>query len=803
MIRIENKQILINGTPTIIIAGEIHYFRLDKTDWQDRIDKLKAAGCNGVSSYIPWICHEFQEGFIDLEGKTRPELDLAGFIDLCAANDLYFFARPGPFIMAEMKNEGLPYWIYEKHPEIVPVTWDGKKVPTKTVDYLAPSFLKEVQKWYKAVMGVIKPRLITNGGNIIALQLDNEIGMLSWVSNSPDLTDNVLLDFSQWLQKQYSKDILAERYSVDLDDLEALQECFHSPKEEYAAQFAKDLGYYMRNRFARYVKTLRGYAEEFGVQNIPFVINIHGTGGGRGLTYPIGISQLYEAYTQERGYISGADYYLGDLTMLNFQDLYLCNAFMDGVNLPDQPLTAVEFSCGDGNYGNNFSGRHHPSAADFTTRMCIAQGHRLLNCYLFCGGVNYRFPEALGDGNDRISFTGERHGFAAPVSPEGELNYTYPRMARVFRTIMGVSTKLAAMEEERDNLAFGFIPDYFMTESLYPKSERVKEIFSSLEANRAYSAWESLARALLLAGLRFGAFDVQNKPLLPEETPVLVLPSASYMGRELQEKLAQYVISGGGLLLYGEIPQFDMEGLECEVLANALDIQVISVHKEKPHYYPSVEAHGWAAPRPEVRTHFVQTFEPGGGEVLLKVYDTQKACAVDKKVGKGRVVVITTPYVCDIPFFVQAVEKLGARRRLYHDYPHHGIFMTSTINTEGERFIHILNLDGFRKDFYVYEDGERLFGGKKLQLNAQDGVMLPVNMGFSKGVIEYSTAELVNIEERALQFRLTQEESTIVVETECSLTLNRPGKAERQGDRIAVTVPHPGGENPSLTITFH
>jgi len=42
-----------------------------------------------------------------------------------------------------------------------------------------------------------------------------------------------------------------------------------------------------------------------------------------------------------------------------------------------------------------------------------------------------------------------------------------------------------------------------MTESLYSKSERVKEIFSSLEANRAYSAWESLARALLLAGLRF------------------------------------------------------------------------------------------------------------------------------------------------------------------------------------------------------------------------------------------------------------------------------------------------------------
>ena len=208
MIQIENKQILINGTPEIIIAGEIHYFRLDKRDWQDRIDKLKAAGCNAVASYIPWICHEFTEGVVDLEGKTKPQLDLAGFMDLCAANDLYFFARPGPFIMAEMKNEGLPYWIYEKHPEIVPVTWDGKSVPTKTVDYLAPAFLKEVRKWYKAVMGVLAPRLITNGGNVIVVQLDNEIGMLSWVSNSPDLTDNVLLDFSQWLKNRYRNDVL-------------------------------------------------------------------------------------------------------------------------------------------------------------------------------------------------------------------------------------------------------------------------------------------------------------------------------------------------------------------------------------------------------------------------------------------------------------------------------------------------------------------------------------------------------------------------------------------------------------------
>src|SRR3982751_749662 len=158
MIDIKDKQILIDGTPCLIVSGEVHYFRLKRQDWQDRLDKLKACGCNMVASYVPWLCHEPVEGQVDLTGRTRPELDLGAFIDLCKENGLYFFARPGPFVIAELKNEGLPYWLYTKHPEIVPVTWDGDPVPTRTVDYLAPGFLEEVRGWYRAVMGeVIAP----------------------------------------------------------------------------------------------------------------------------------------------------------------------------------------------------------------------------------------------------------------------------------------------------------------------------------------------------------------------------------------------------------------------------------------------------------------------------------------------------------------------------------------------------------------------------------------------------------------------------------------------------------------------
>lgn len=56
------------------------------------------------------------------------------FIDLCCEEGLWFFGRPGPFVMAELKNEGLPYRLYTEHPEIAPVGWDAKPASTHTID---------------------------------------------------------------------------------------------------------------------------------------------------------------------------------------------------------------------------------------------------------------------------------------------------------------------------------------------------------------------------------------------------------------------------------------------------------------------------------------------------------------------------------------------------------------------------------------------------------------------------------------------------------------------------------------------
>ena len=128
------------------------------------------------------------------------------------------------------------------------------------------------------------------------------------------------------------------------------------------------------------------------------------------------------------------------------------NAFLAAVHDADQPLTSLEFEAGTGDYGEDLSRQVPPSALAPKTRLCVAQGNRLVNYYLFAGGHNPPLSSPVGDGNYRIAFTGERHGFAAPVDPEGNPSPGYPVLAETVAAVRGAARLLADMDDEYDDL---------------------------------------------------------------------------------------------------------------------------------------------------------------------------------------------------------------------------------------------------------------------------------------------------------------------------------------------------------------
>jgi hypothetical protein len=148
------RTLMLNGKPWLPVAGEFHFSRFPRAQWEDEILKMKAAGVNVVSTYVIWIHHEEIKGRFDWEGQR----DLRAFVELCARHGMYVIARIGPWDHAEVRNGGLPDWVM-------------KQGPTRVND---PAYLASVREWYGQIGAQLNGLLWKDGGPVMAVQLENE-----------------------------------------------------------------------------------------------------------------------------------------------------------------------------------------------------------------------------------------------------------------------------------------------------------------------------------------------------------------------------------------------------------------------------------------------------------------------------------------------------------------------------------------------------------------------------------------------------------------------------------------------------
>lgn len=153
-----NETFYLNGQPFQIISGAVHYFRVVPEYWRDRLEKLKAMGCNVVETYIPWNMHEPRKGEFCFDGM----LDIGRFVGLAQELGLYVILRPSPYICAEWELGGLPAWLLAE---------DGMRF---RVSY--PPFQAHVADYYHVLMEKLVPLQLDHGGPVILMQVENEYG---------------------------------------------------------------------------------------------------------------------------------------------------------------------------------------------------------------------------------------------------------------------------------------------------------------------------------------------------------------------------------------------------------------------------------------------------------------------------------------------------------------------------------------------------------------------------------------------------------------------------------------------------
>ena len=100
-----NGQFVLDGKPFQIRAGEMHYPRVPRDLWRDRMRKIKAMGLNTLTTYVFWNLHEPSPGQFSFSDQN----DLAEYLREAQQEGLYVILRPGPYVCAEWEFGGFPH----------------------------------------------------------------------------------------------------------------------------------------------------------------------------------------------------------------------------------------------------------------------------------------------------------------------------------------------------------------------------------------------------------------------------------------------------------------------------------------------------------------------------------------------------------------------------------------------------------------------------------------------------------------------------------------------------------------------
>lgn len=144
-----------NDAPFFGVAGEVHYSRVSEDQWEDTILKCKMGGLNIIATYVFWNVHEEIEGKFRFDGNRN----LRKFLDLCRKHGMYVIVRIGPFDHGEMRNGGMPDWLYG--------------MPFEVRDR-SEAFYRYVRRLFHQLHEQMNGLYFSQGGPVIGTQIENE-----------------------------------------------------------------------------------------------------------------------------------------------------------------------------------------------------------------------------------------------------------------------------------------------------------------------------------------------------------------------------------------------------------------------------------------------------------------------------------------------------------------------------------------------------------------------------------------------------------------------------------------------------
>lgn len=182
----DGQSFFVKGRRAWLVGAGFEYALGDPDSWGDRLDQLRRAGANTVIASAPWCVHEPRPGRFHFEG----EADLARFLDLCAARQLWAVLRIGPAVGEPFDGSGIPSWVLDSG-------------PARLREFDA-AFLERTSAIYRQILAKVAGRQATDSraagrrqvGPVVAIQIEHR-----WFCANDEQADRYLAELVRFARE--------------------------------------------------------------------------------------------------------------------------------------------------------------------------------------------------------------------------------------------------------------------------------------------------------------------------------------------------------------------------------------------------------------------------------------------------------------------------------------------------------------------------------------------------------------------------------------------------------------------------
>ncbi len=567
LVRVSEHQFRIGEQVIPLYSGAVHYWRLDRAKWEDILDKVKDAGFTAITTYIPWEVHETRRGEFDF-GEENPSNDIDAFLTLCEKKGLKVIVRPGPQINSELTWFGYPKRILED-PELQARTAQGTKAiltqvprPIPALSYAAEKFFTETAHWYDAICPILAKHKYPQGC-IIAAQVDNEMAYFFHVNPyTCDYSPASIDKYHAFLQNKYRTiEKLNSTYRKQYKTFEQVD-----PPRRFEGERKEDIPYYtdwIEYREYYLVDSLAKLAEMMkarGLQGIPLFHNYPhplGPGGSAsGITTPFNLPALEEK-----------------LDFVGF-DIYSRKELYNHVK------TVVSYVVGVSRYpfipefiAGVWPWYLHPGDLEdeeFVTKAALMHGIKGFSRYMIVERNRWLASPIRRDGRIRK----EQYAFFHRVN-ELLKRHRFVDLRRQSDILLLANREYDRLEAASVLISFpGDFLEPLLGFSEYPNFMSISE--NSLGFTEPIQLAKTDWFSALYNGLtELGYSFLLGDSALPVKTfqryKVIMLSSFEYMSELLQQNLVTFAKEGGLVVLGPQIPAFNDQIFEANILANVIE----------------------------------------------------------------------------------------------------------------------------------------------------------------------------------------------------------------------------------------